>query len=452
MQQVFESHAAKQAVIFQLPDDAERAITEALEGQKILVRRESHVADLRRILKADHPDFIFIGSSYLLKRGEALLSSIKKGRPDIPIILAVTDKDRERVLALLGPHVSGFLYQPYYQKEITFVLSSAGRIIGSDIQNSIAGQLVAYLGNAHKVFIGRSRNAQQVRRDTVAARKGNGHVLFVGESGTGKTQLSFCVHLKPGQLPAPMSLFDPLVDQKKKRRSASLFDDAYPSGTVIIKNSQHLAAREASLIGSMLGTGADSGRKTPRLIIHHDPAFGVDERFDRSRFAHVIAIEPLRERPEDIGAIFGYFVNSFSTLFGNSKISITPSARKILISYSWPRNVRDLIGLVIFLMVTETGGVIDPISLPDFITRTDPDPLGNISLEHLLSSKLRPIVSQIDLNRVEGLYNIIMARVEVPLIKLVLERTEHNQSKAAKILGINRNTLKKKIDEYRLGK
>ncbi len=452
MQQILESHADKQAVIFQLPEDAEKAVAEVLEGQKILVRRESHVADLRRILKTDHPDFVFIGSSYLLKRGETLLSSIKKGRPGIPIIIAVADKDRERLLPLLGPHVSGFLYQPYYQRETLFVLSSAGRMTVSDIQNSIAGQLAAYLGNAHKVFIGRSRNAQQVRRDTAAARKGSGHVLFIGESGTGKTQLSFCVHLKPGQLPAPLSIFDPLVEQKKKRRSVSLFDDAYPSGTVIVKNSQHLGTREAGFIGSLLDAGVDPGRRAPRLIVHHDPASGIVERFDRSRFAHVISIEPLRERSEDIGAIFGYFVNSFSALFGNLKISITPAARRMLMDYSWPRNVRDLIGLVIFLMVTETGGVIDPVSLPDFITRNDPDPLGRISLEHLLSSKLKPIVSRIDLDRVEGLYNIIMARVEVPLIKLVLERTDRNQSKAAKILGINRNTLKKKIDEYRLGK
>jgi two-component system, NtrC family, nitrogen regulation response regulator GlnG len=452
MQQTPESHAVKQAVLFQLADDAERAVTEALEGQQILVKRESLVADLRRILKTDHPDYIFVGSSYLLKRGEALLSSIKRGRPNIPIIVTVADKDRERVLPLLGSHVSGYLCQPYYQKEVLFTLSTVGRMTGSNIQHSVAGQLVTYLGNAHKVFIGRSRNAQQVRRDTAAARKGNGHVLFIGENGTGKTQLSFCVHLKPGQLPAPMSILDPLVNLKKKRRSVSLFDDAYPSGSVIVKNSQHLAAREAALVNSMLCTGAGSGRKPPRLIVHHDPASGIDERFDRSCFAHIITIEPLRQRSEDIGAIFGYFVNNFSSLFGNLKISITPSARKVLMGYSWPRNVRDLIGLVIFLMVTETGGVIDPASLPDFITRSDPDPLGRISLEHLLSSKLRPIVSQIDLNRVEGLYNIIMARVEVPLIKLVLERTDRNQSRAAKILGINRNTLKKKIDEYRLSK
>lgn len=452
MHQVLESQTAKQAVIFQLAEDAERSVAEALEGQAISISRESHLAGLRRILKTARPDFLFIGSSYLLKRGETLLASIKKGRPDIPIIITVSQQDRQRLLPLLGRRVSGFICEPYYQKEILFVLSAAGRAADTELRDGVAGQLAENFGNAHKVFIGRSRNAQQVRRDTMAARKTSGHVLFVGESGTGKTQLSFCIHLKPGRLPAPVSLFDPLVVTKKKRRSVSLLDDPYPSGTLIIKNSQHLAAREAAFIESVLGKGAEPGLRTPRLIIHHNPALGVDERFDRSRFAHIIGIDPLRERPEDIGAIFGYFVNSFSTLFGNSQISITPSARKMLMRYSWPRNVRDIIGLVVFLMVTETGGMVDPISLPDFITQSEPDPLGRISLEHLLSSKLKPIVSQIDLNRVEGLYNIIMARVEVPLIKLVLERTQSNQSKAAKVLGINRNTLKKKIDEYRIGK
>jgi DNA-binding NtrC family response regulator len=160
----------------------------------------------------------------------------------------------------------------------------------------------------------------------------------------------------------------------------------------------------------------------------------------------------LRQRPEDIGAIFGYYVNSFSKALGKPLISVSPAARKMLARYSWPKNVPDLIGLVIYLMVTETEGVVDTISLPDFITRTDPDPLGRISLENLLSSKLKPIVSQMDLGRVEGLYNIIIARVEMSLIKLVLDRTHRNQSRAAKILGINRNTLKKKIDEYRIGK
>jgi two-component system nitrogen regulation response regulator GlnG len=452
MQQPLEPQPRKQAVIFQLTEDAARAVSDVLKGQKISVIEETHLANVRRVLKADRPDFLFIGSSYLLKRGEALLSSIKKGRPDVSIIVVASGQDRQRLAPLLSPRVSGFLCAPYYPKEILFVLSSTERTAETDAKERVAEGLLVNLGNPHKVFIGHSHNAHQVRRDTSAARKGSGHVLFIGERGTGKTQLSFCVHLRPGHFLTPLSLFDPLTDIGKKRRTVSLFDDPNPSGTLIVKNSQHLATREAALIESMLNRRVDTGPKSPRIIIHHDPSFGIDERFDHSRFTHTIRIDPLRERPEDVGAIFGYYVNSISKVLGIPRVSVTPSARKVLIRYPWPRNVRDLIGVVIFTMVTETGGSVDPLSLPDFMTKGEADPLGRFSLENLLSSKLKPIVSHMDLDRVEGLYNIIITRVEAPLIKMVLDRTGRNQSKAAKILGINRNTLKKKIDEYRISK
>jgi two-component system nitrogen regulation response regulator GlnG len=452
IQQAPEPQPRKQAVLFQLSGEAARAVGDALKGQKMAVGEETHLADVRRVLKTDRPDFLIIGSSYLIKRGEALLASIKKDRPDISIIIAVADDDRQRISHLLGQRVSGFLCEPYYPRETLFVLTSAARAAETEAKDRIAEGLLANLGNPHKVFIGRSHNAQQIRRETSAARRGGGNVLFVGEGGTGKTQLSFCVHLMPGHFLTPLSLFDPLADVGKKKRAVSLFDNPYPSGTLIVKNSQHLSAREAALIESMLKKGAGSTHQGLRIIVQHDPAFGSAERFDRSFFAHRITIDPLRERPEDIGAIFDYYVNGFSKVLGIPRVSVTPSARKMLVRYRWPSNVRDLIGVVIFTMVTEAGGSIDPLSLPDFITRGEPDPLGRISLENLVSTKLKPIVSHMDLNTVEGLYNIILTRVEAPLIKIVLERTGRNQSKAAKILGINRNTLKKKIDEYRIGK
>jgi two-component system nitrogen regulation response regulator GlnG len=453
MQQALEPQPRKHAVIFQLTEDAARAVGDVLKAQKISVLEETHLANVRRALKSDRPDFLFIGSSYLLKRGEALLSSIKKGRPDISIIITVAEKDRQRLTSLLGPRVSGFICEPYYPKEILFVLSSTERTSETDAKDRVAEALLMNFGNPYKVFIGRSHNAHQVRRDTSAARKGSGHVLFIGEGGTGKTQLSFCVHLKPGRFLTPLSLFDPLTETRQKSRSVSQLDDTNLSGgTLIVKNSQHLSTREAGLIEAMLTKHAQAGPKSPRIIVHHDPSFGIDERFDRSRFSHTILIDPLRARPEDIGAIFGYYVNSISKVLGIPRVSVTPSARKMLMRYPWPKNVRDIIGVVIFTMVTETGGSVDPLSLPDFITKEDPDPLGRISLENLLSSKLKPIVSKMDLDRVRGLYNIILARVEAPLIKMVLDRTGRNQSRAAKILGINRNTLKKKIDEYQINK
>ncbi len=78
--------------------------------------------------------------------------------------------------------------------------------------------------------------------------------------------------------------------------------------------------------------------------------------------------------------------------------------------------------------------------------------LQSVSLEKLVKSKLEVLFRQQSDAQVEinGLYNIVMEQVEKPLIELTLMNCRGNQLRAAQILGINRNTLKKKIDTYKI--
>ena len=78
--------------------------------------------------------------------------------------------------------------------------------------------------------------------------------------------------------------------------------------------------------------------------------------------------------------------------------------------------------------------------------------LQSVSLEKLVKSKLEVLFQQQKENHVEinGLYNIVLEQVEKPLIELTLNSCQGNQVRAAILLGINRNTLKKKIDTYKI--
>jgi len=78
--------------------------------------------------------------------------------------------------------------------------------------------------------------------------------------------------------------------------------------------------------------------------------------------------------------------------------------------------------------------------------------LQNVSLEKLVKSKLEILFQQQKEAQVElnGLYNIVIEQVEKPLIELALKAYKGNQVKTAQMLGINRNTLKKKIDNYKI--
>jgi Fis family transcriptional regulator len=78
--------------------------------------------------------------------------------------------------------------------------------------------------------------------------------------------------------------------------------------------------------------------------------------------------------------------------------------------------------------------------------------LTSVSLEKLVKSKLEVLFQQQNEAQVElnGLYNVVMEQVERPLIEIALRTYNGNQVKTAQLLGINRNTLKKKIDNYKI--
>ncbi len=81
----------------------------------------------------------------------------------------------------------------------------------------------------------------------------------------------------------------------------------------------------------------------------------------------------------------------------------------------------------------------------------EPD-VSQISLERLVQAKLEALFRQQQEAQVElnGLYNLILEQVEKPLFEMALRSQRGNQAKTAELLGINRNTLKKKIDSYRI--
>jgi len=74
--------------------------------------------------------------------------------------------------------------------------------------------------------------------------------------------------------------------------------------------------------------------------------------------------------------------------------------------------------------------------------------IDNVALEELVELKLKQIIKKLNLDTLKGLYKIFLEQVEKPLFKTIMDNTGFNQIKTAKILGINRNTLRKKIKEY----
>ena len=158
-----------------------------------------------------------------------------------------------------------------------------------------------------------------------------------------------------------------------------------------------------------------------------------------------INIVPLRERKEDIPVLVEHFLQKGSIEMAVGRKVVEPEVMKVLTNYEWPGNIRELENTVKSLMITNVTGTITLDSLPKNLLTPECLLDSTESFEEVAFGKLeQPVKNAVELNSNLLLAEVI-SQVERPLISLLLHQTNWNQQRTARILGINRNTLRKKI-------
>jgi two-component system nitrogen regulation response regulator GlnG len=121
----------------------------------------------------------------------------------------------------------------------------------------------------------------------------------------------------------------------------------------------------------------------------------------------------------------------------------------MLREHHWPGNLRELEGVVWAATVLAGASKISPHILAPFLAQTDQAiESEEEALEELVENRLGALFRKFGVEHLKDLHPMILERVERPLFTLVLRHTKGNQLRAAQILGINRNTLRKKLSEY----
>ncbi|MDQ7082212.1 MAG: helix-turn-helix domain-containing protein [Aquificota bacterium] len=133
-----------------------------------------------------------------------------------------------------------------------------------------------------------------------------------------------------------------------------------------------------------------------------------------------VELPPLRERKEDIPYLVNFFIDKFSKEYGRNVKGISPSAMKLLLEYSYPGNVRELENIIESAVVVCRGSVIREEDLPEEIGSTSYSPVPRSS-------------------------------DEADRIREALKQAGGNKSLAAKLLGIHRTTLWRKMRELGIG-
>lgn len=165
-----------------------------------------------------------------------------------------------------------------------------------------------------------------------------------------------------------------------------------------------------------------------------------------------IDLPPLRERRDDIPALAQYFLERHSVANKRPQPELTPSFLKVLMAYDWPGNVREMENYLARAVVLSDGKPLttDLVAPPGQIKRRWKPLKPRSGPGGDLDNLIRHLVNQgIETFGNMALEKEIVGRVERELIQQVMASCDQNQSEAAKRLGINRNTLHKKVNESR---
>jgi two-component system nitrogen regulation response regulator GlnG len=163
-----------------------------------------------------------------------------------------------------------------------------------------------------------------------------------------------------------------------------------------------------------------------------------------------LSIPPLRERVEDLPLLVEHFLKRGAREMAVGSKSLSPEAMDALKRYPWPGNVRELENTLKSLMITNVSNFISLDSFPGHLMKKGKPVQESGNLEEWIEDKIAPLVREGITKNTDSLMQEVLHKVERPLLKLLLEETGWNQQKTSKLLGINRNTLRKKIETLRI--
>ena len=327
-------------------------------------------------------------------------------------------------------------------------------------------------------LIGKSPRMLQLFEQIELIAESKSSVLLIGESGTGKELIASAIHynsprkdmpfIKINCAAIPETLLESeLFGYRKGAFTGATSDkkgkfEIADGGTIFLDEIGEMSLPlQAKLLRVLQEKEVEPiGGKPKKVDIRIIAATNaeLEELIQQKRFRldlyyrlNVIRLDipPLRERKEDILLLTKYFIEKYSKENDKDIHSITPEAIKLLESYDWPGNVRELENLIERAVVLNQTGYLDVKDFPEVLEKIS-------SLEkvpYLISSgdvKFSSIPEQ-SLDLYDGrVYETVIGEVEKKLILYALKKFKYTKTKAAKFLGINRNTLEKRIKELKI--
>jgi two-component system nitrogen regulation response regulator GlnG len=421
-----------------------------------------------------HPDAVILDILLPDQSGLITFQQIHKKDPSIPVIFITASGTSSTAIEAIKLGAFDFLLKPLDFPKVRDLVGQAFKIrrfMHVPVRVSETAETPPPNGDA---LVGRCPAMQEVYKAIGRVASRNVNVLIRGESGTGKELVARAIYqhsprasgrfLAVNCAAIPETLLESELfghekgaftgaDSKRIGKfeqcsGGTLFLDEVGDMTPLMQSKVLRVLQEQKFervggnetIKTDVWIIAATNRNLEQMLANGQ--FRADLYYRLNGFS--IKLPPLRERPEDIPVLVEHFLAIFNSELGKNMYQVPQETLDLLVGYPWPGNVRELQSVLRQALLQATG----PTLLPEFLPL--PAPGSHEGVPELLDGEAHGALLDAFVEKrlragSETLYAEALAFMERHLLARVLRSTQGNQSRAAKILGITRGSLRGKI-------
>ena len=470
--------------------DDEQEILEMLsacfqEDVQLFLENEGEEA-LRRIA-SERPNVAIIDINLPGKSGLEVLKEAKKIDPGLAVIMATGQGTTKTAIESMKLGAYDYLPKPFDVRKMQVIVNKAleSNLLSRKVRYSRESEIVSGEEADTDIMIGSSPEMLEIWKMVGQVSDSDATVLIQGESGTGKELLARAIYNNSRRRNRSFlavncaALPEGLLESELFGHEKGAFTDAHNrrigkfeqcnGGTIFLDEIGEMSlANQGKLLRVLENQEFErvGGNETIKVDVRVIAATNrsllasvKEKKFRMDLFYRLRVVSfflpPLRDRVEDIPLLVNLFLANYSRKYGKKLKGIAPEAMDMLVSHHWEGNIRELKNVINSATVFSKS---EMLMMEDFDSFLRPQSgRKEINLECIVDDYysvfwniLEPMFDRVCLKNRGNVYDNVNMGLEKALIHMAMEKSSQNQVLAAKLLGISRNTLRDRLERYKI--
>jgi len=470
--------------------DDEQSILQMLKSvfpDEIELFLECEAESALRRISSERPNVAILDINLPDKSGLEVLREAKKIDPGLAVIMATGFGTTQTAIEAMKLGAYDYLTKPFDIRKMQSIVNKAleCNLLNRKVRYTREAEPLAAEESDTDVMIGSSPEMIEIWKMVGKVSDSDATVLIQGDSGTGKELLARAIYNNSRRRNRPFlavncaALPETLLESELFGHEKGAFTDAHMrrigkfeqcnGGTIFLDEIGEMSpANQGKLLRVLENQefervgGNETIKVDVRVIAATNKSLvsSVKEKSFRMDLFYRLRVvsfylPPLRDRLEDIPLLANMFMNMFARKYGKKIKGMAPEAMDMLVSHHWEGNIRELKNVINSATVFNKSEILMPEDFAAFL----PAGLGKkeLNMEGVVDDYytvfwniLEPMFDRVCLKNRGAVYDNINMGLEKALIHMAMEKSAQNQVMAAKLLGISRNTLRDRLERYKI--